>query len=419
MLYQLALEAGKKRLSEQTFFVHQGDLIPVVDNFLYALALMRTKVADRILEARNLIERLLPYQLPSGNFPINLHEWPNTNDRFLGAQLLIPIHWINTEFASVLGATLQEKLAESETRLKNYLAQTQTEKPGSDLIDLKVMACCDNPAFEDILQKRDPWLFEVPKNLGEILLALQLIDPSLKDFIPYLQEVTHPSTHQYSGPSLNEYQNGDNPETTLFDLYITALSGVTPERVKKDHPIHLWAAAIQPIECEWKGKGRDFNTYHGEAPDSKHKGLHHFKYLWGDFSHPHSLVCQNGNYTNWSFQPSNDSFNFHFDLNDPQQENQHDVAFFIDYQPIEILINGSPATTFNLGDEVVIKTKEKTFTFHCKGEKGLVGHIMRSNRPSQLAIKGEHRYASFDWAIFLRSVRRTTPYSVDVRLKIT
>ena len=82
MLHNLALEAGKRRLSPQTFFIHQGDLIPVTDNFLYALALMRTKVADRILEARDLLERLLPFQLPSGNFSIHLHEWPNANDRF-------------------------------------------------------------------------------------------------------------------------------------------------------------------------------------------------------------------------------------------------------------------------------------------------------------------------------------------------
>lgn len=419
MLYNLALEAGKKRLSEQTFFVHQGDLIPVVDNFLYALALMRTKVADRILEARDLIERLLPYQLPSGNFPINLHEWPNCNDRFLGAQLLIPMHWITTEFATVLGATLQEKLLDSQARLKDYLIKTEAEKPGSDLIDLKVMACCNNPSLENLLSKKDPWLFEVPKHLGELLMAYQLIDPSLKRFIPYLQDITHPTTHLYAGPSINEYQNMDHAETTLFDLFIAALSGVIPDRVKEDHPCHLWAAAIHPITCEWQPRGKDCNTYHGEVPDSRHKGLHHFRYIWGDHSAPHSLVCQNGNFTTWSFEQEPDSLHFRFDLNEAGQENDRDLAFYLDYQPIEISINGSPATTFNLGDEVVIKTKEKNFTFHFKGEKGLVGHIMRGNRSSQLAIKGEHRYSSFDWVIFLRSVRRSTPYSVDVSLKIT
>lgn len=329
------------------------------------------------------------------------------------------MHWITTEFGTVLGATLHEKLVKSQAALKEFLSKTYAERPGSDLIDLKIMACCGDPNIEELLKKQDPWLFEVPKHLGELMLAYQLIDPELKRFIPYLEDVTHPATQLYSGPPLNEYQSKRNAETTLFDLYVAALSGDIPERIKEDNPIHLWAAAIQPITWEWKPKGIDANTYHGEVPESRHKGLHHFKYLWGDIDAPHSLVCQNGNFLKWQFTSGEEELRFHFELDEPREDNDRDIAFFLDYQPIEIAINGVPATTFSLGDEVVIRTEKRTFKFKFKGEKGLVGHIMRGNRPAQISTKGEYRYSSFDWMIFLRSARRPTPFNADLTLTIT
>ncbi len=47
MMHELALEAGKKRLSAQTHFIQNGDLIPVVDNFLFSLALLKTKKQNK------------------------------------------------------------------------------------------------------------------------------------------------------------------------------------------------------------------------------------------------------------------------------------------------------------------------------------------------------------------------------------
>jgi hypothetical protein len=418
MLHQLALEAGKKRLSAQTFFVHQGDLIPVVDNFLYALALMRTKVADRVMEARDLIERLLPFQSESGNFPIHLHEWPNCNDRLIGAQILIPMHWITTEFGAVIGGTLHEKLMKSQAKLKQFVSQTQAEKPASDLTNIKTMICTGDSSYQAILDKNDPWLFHVPKNLGEMLVAYQLIDPNLSRYLSHLSQVTHKHTHLFTGAPVNEYQDGEMPETTLFDLYVAALTGHIPPRVKKDHPIHLWAAAIQPIEAEWIPQGKDFDIYQGTAPDSKHKGQHHFRYTWGDLETPYTLVCQGGNISNWNFDNKANTFNFTFDLSGYDYENDRDVMFYLNYQPMQHFVSEKPATMFSLNDNVCIKTKDRTFDFKFEGEKGLVGHIMRGNRPAQIAVKGENRYASYDWTLFLRSVRRATPYQIDVSLTI-
>lgn len=415
MLHQLALEAGKKRLSAQTSFVHQGDFIPVVDNFLYALALMRTRVADRVLEARDLLERLLPFQTESGLFPINLHEWPNCNDPTIGVQLLVPIHWMLKEFGAVLGSDLQERLTRTQKLLQQQLKQFQTEKKASDFTSFKIDACLSGaqPLPEN------GWLIHVPKNLGEILAISQISDTSLGTFLPYLSQITHPATHLYSGPPVNEFQDGTEPETTLFDLYIAALTGKIPERVKKDHPIHLWAAVIEPFTTEWKPAGVDFSHYQGTVNESRYKGLHHFRYQWGELTQPHSMVCQGGNFNVWKLDTHGNRFDFEFNLESYDFENERDLIIYFNYQPAIFTINGVPANTFNLGDAVQVKTNDKTFDFKFIGEKGLVGHIMRGNRLSQIAAKGDQRYAAYDWVLFLRSVRRPVPYKLNLQLTIT
>lgn len=416
MLNQLALDAGKKRLSASTQFVQDGERIATCDNFLYALALLKTKVAERVLEARGLISRLLPFQNENGNYPTYIHEWPDCKDIFIGTDLIVPLHFIATQHATALGSDLRDKVVRSLDQLQHYLKNAQAEISGPELIQYKTAFCC---GLKHPIENRNPWIFEVPKNLGEFLFAYQVIDPTLKEFIPYLQDITHPTTHCYSGAPVNEYQDELVPETTLFDFFVAALSNNYPERLKIDRPINLWAAAIetQP-ESNWQPNGRSFNTYHNPIPENRIKGMHHFKYLWGNYAHPHSLVCQAGNFSDWVFSTEFDQFRFEFNLKTQEEENSRDVEFFLDYQPLEFLVNGLTATTFTLDDKVTLKTKDKTFEFSFEGPEGLVGHIMRGNRPAQIGTKNGNRYNSYDWGLFFRALQRPTPYRLVVHLSI-
>src|ERR1700737_1946760 len=100
-LTELAVNAGRSFQSSQTGFVHHyyhaendqdAHAIPLLENFLFALALLRTKTAENMTEAKTMIDRLLWFQSPceesKGNFPIYLHDYPLCRDWWLGIHLL-------------------------------------------------------------------------------------------------------------------------------------------------------------------------------------------------------------------------------------------------------------------------------------------------------------------------------------------
>src|SRR5438105_2193850 len=98
-LLEMALSAGRNWQSPQTGYVQycyniqdesRHDTIPTLENVLFAYALMRSRLADNINEAKDLLNRLLFFQnkendASHGNFPIYLHEFPFCKDRLLGA----------------------------------------------------------------------------------------------------------------------------------------------------------------------------------------------------------------------------------------------------------------------------------------------------------------------------------------------
>ncbi len=63
---ELALKAGRKRQSTLTGFVHycsehpekSSETIPTYENFCFALALLRSRIAENVLEAKALLEKL-------------------------------------------------------------------------------------------------------------------------------------------------------------------------------------------------------------------------------------------------------------------------------------------------------------------------------------------------------------------------
>ncbi len=80
---ELNLAAAKKRKSKQTGFIHHcyedpknSDTIPVIENFCYAEALLRSRLAENVLEGRALLEKLKAFEI-DGLYPVYLHEYPN------------------------------------------------------------------------------------------------------------------------------------------------------------------------------------------------------------------------------------------------------------------------------------------------------------------------------------------------------
>src|SRR5689334_5032749 len=79
-LVDLVVAAGRRRQSLRTRFIHDEELIPLYENFCFALALFRQKTAACVTEGKELIIRLLAFQAVDGNFPTYLHDFPRCFD---------------------------------------------------------------------------------------------------------------------------------------------------------------------------------------------------------------------------------------------------------------------------------------------------------------------------------------------------
>ena len=107
---ELAVASGKKYCHPDTRFITLQNtslegFIPLYENFLYALTLLRSKTQENILEARALLERLFYFQHPDafGNFPLFIHEFPHARDHMQAVRILTVLVWIQRDFTAVLG----------------------------------------------------------------------------------------------------------------------------------------------------------------------------------------------------------------------------------------------------------------------------------------------------------------------------
>lgn len=191
---ELALTAGRKRQSPVTGFVHHcyenpdhcQETIPVYENFCFALALLRSRTVDNILEARALLEKLLAFEV-GGHFPVYLHEFPRCRFEGLRSKLSSVIFYILRDFQTVLGESLPAQLQ----KLLEPGVQTPAERALARIHD---------------------W------------------DPMALTFV---------------GP---QQQERGEPALTLDDLFMAEWSGKFPSRVLKDHPVHLQASLVFPCE---------------------------------------------------------------------------------------------------------------------------------------------------------------------------
>ncbi len=194
---ELALRAGRLRQSPKTGFIHEGDTIPLLENYAFALSLLRSRQVDFVLEAKSLLEKLLPFGLS-----VHLHEFPLERDSYLGRRLYPYLFWTLREFSSILGEELR-------TSLQNRLALLS--KP----------TLPENP--------------QTPQQWADYLIVCQLdnLDPT-----PALRQ-WDPHAFAFVG---SQSQEKYEPAVTLYDLFVPELS----RRALEDHPIHIKASVIRP-----------------------------------------------------------------------------------------------------------------------------------------------------------------------------
>lgn len=474
-----ALAAGRFYQSEQTGFVHlyQGggdqhaQTIPLLENVLFVLALFRSRLVEQVQEAKKLLKALLVFQNQQpgedcGNFPVYLHEYPACHDPALALQLLAPFYWILKHFAHILGTDLKQHLEKAVRLALEQSIRCHQAKSFPYFLAVRLAAAqyvyglmWDNKIWQEQgseeleqLSHRQLEGWQTTKHLADILVGLQMVHPELSQS-PWsslwqrMNQTWHASLASYIGPCVREWQEGEEPQVNLYDLFGGFFFGKFSRRASLLSPCHLHGILIQPSLDKFDSKETslvvegDLNKQAWRLVSTNHwaytvlekkapfqpivdKTHTPFRYIWGDLHRLHTLVCQGGNIEKIDYQEKEDSLILNFDLreqsSDLEDNLKREIEFFIDFHPeFNFRLNGLASTTFELGQRIELSFAQKQIGIVfdlIEGEGYFLGHIMRGNRPSQIDKKGEKRFLAYDWTFFLRTIRRQSHCKIRATL---
>lgn len=437
--------------------------IPIVENALYALALFHTRTMENINEGKELISKLLHLQskegeFTTGNFPVYFHEYPHCCDRLLVVNLLPPFYWILKLYASVLGTELKKKLEVSLLKGLEHSLKAYREKKLPFSFSLKIGASAlavgrllQNQEWEKIGEGIVQELcapqalnsLYSPGICGDVMISLQMIYSEISlsswGFLwTYLVKTWHRGTCCYIGPPLKDYQYGKEPQPTIYDLFFGVLTGEFSHRALLPSSCLLQGVLIRPSQDQlpvfsypftyeteinggkWHVEQGDHYayctfTYDQQALNLPEKGLHELRLIWGSQKLVHTFVCQGGNSKQTTLVNRADGVDFYFVLGeqppvDDREKSREAIFYFDAFEGQQITVEDQKTTTFQLGEHVNIVSDSFNIQVQfelVEGDGAFFGHLMKGNRPSQLANKGENRYQSYDWQLFMRTLRRS------------
>lgn len=482
-LIEMALAAGRRMQSIQTGFVHYcyqsqdedvQQAIPVYENVLFVLALLRTRTVENMTEAKVLLEKLLAFQNDRKekslhNFPIYLHEYPNCWDHFLGINLLTPFYWILKYFGHVLGQDLKIKLEKSVKDLLTYGLKIQEEMKLPYKVEVRFAASRvafttlwddkngiekGNKVLELLHEQGTTDLWDSTDCLSDLLVSLQMVysiiaESPWKGFWKYLLQTWHYASSTYVGPCVKEKQKREEPLVSLYDYFMGYFSGQYAARTKIMNVCQLRAVLIHPsddhivegVSCELVGLyGNNKWALRNEKEWALtllekqeilnpvlDKTYTPFRFAFGDTLRGHALVNQGSYASKIEYQNDEKESVLFFHLEEgadlENRERQRELSFYIDFHPeTQILVEGKPSTTFELGQKVEIESSSRKIEllFDCiEGTGQFLGHISRGNRPSQVEVKGDKRFLAYDWHLFIRTIRRKSKCLLRVKIKQT
>jgi hypothetical protein len=483
-LLEMATSCGRNWQSSQTGFIHYSynqldedchHGIPLYENLLYALALMRSRHTENVNEGKEILSKILHFQhkdegKSKGNFPIYIHDFPRCYSSSQAVRLLPVLYWIHKNFHHILGGELKGRLEISMKMALENIHHLHLDKTLSYALLMKAAACLKavghlfhnskiSSEGDAIFKKMErgnhipDW--NSPSTLGDILIAMQMVYPSLsespeKELWEHLSMTWHRSSQSYCGLGWNEFQRGNDPQPTIYDYFLGYFGHRFSYRGLMDYPVQLQAALVHPSDDELPrlelpahkiGKIHGLTylvcqnsgfAYSASAKDLEldaqmgEKGFHLYKLLWGSDCNINSLVCQGTNspkvelsaydYETTLFMtlPPKGSQNYF-------EKNQEISLFVNQSENLKITVRGTPATTFRLGEELIISDNNievrAIFSMH-EGHGSFFGHIMKGNRHSQTELKGPHRFDAYDWQIFLRSILRDKSCVIKVQLQV-
>lgn len=438
-IIEIAVASGRQLQSPETQLIHYhpqaiegpAQSIPLYENMLFCLALMRTKTHEAIIEAKGLLDRLLYFQqldesLPNyGSFPVHLHDYPVCYDHFLSVRLLPVLFWMQKDFSCVFGEVLQKRVSKAYEKLVLFLNSLDARMELPYWVRLKIGMATT------IVEEMNPTI------IGEVLSACQMHAlPLPEPFLQYLSATWHNATKCYVGPQVKLQQAGFEPACTLYDYYLGYLSGALPARALKPQVTALQAALIHPWHCEllpisdlagsnWMvHKEKEWAVSLMAQAREANSGFYPFFFAIAN----HTLVLDIPKGQLLEFKYTEDhQVELILEIGEESFSDNIEKAvacsFFIDdTKGIDFIIASVKASAFSLNDPVQLQMNGAKIQLQwelLEGEGIFMGHLNKGNRPSQLLDSGKNRYSAFDLQLFLRAVRGKSKCRLKVLLSIT
>lgn len=385
---ELTLSAAAAAHNPKTGWIHPGaGEIPLLENCVWVLALFRSRLAENVLLGKDLLEKLLEFEV-EGNFPVCLHEYPQCKDRDFSLELLPVFHWLLFSFRSALGDALSLRLECLVGRILSHAYKMHRQRPLCLASELRLKSW-----FEP--HNIPSWTPESPEEWSSALISDQMaasLHPSYCSLLAAAAQQWHPQLAVYMGP---QDQDHAEPKVTLYDLFMGHYFGLYSRRALQDHRTALLAALVHPFEEE------RVEIAHPPIPC---RVDHPFSLYWGSPEKLHSFVLD----AQRAFCTAGDNcILVHLPPSTiPEGQDAVELSFFCNLEASSgIRIGGVRATTFQLGDVIALNDSLRLQIALETGEGRFFGHILRANRPSQ---KGKNlKFETYDWQIALRTIRRS------------
>lgn len=470
-LTQLAMVAGRFLQSSQTGFVHYcerpidetvRDTIPLYENFLFALSLLRNHKAECRQEGSVLLGKLLAFQIneteQKGLFAIYLHEYPNCRDQVAQIRLLPVFFFLLYKLPIPLHGDLLEALKHAAINLLNALNQLDAlhlpiglgmqwaaafslfgqelkhkdwHKKGKELLNV----------WKERAENLENPLYFQPKQIADVLVALQMLYSNIQEspwhfFWTRISESWHTGFASYVGPHIYGLQKEEEPEVTLYDLYMGYFSHSYSRRALACQPLHLQGALVQPSNerletpplpfertgtfnerewLVWQHSAYACAMIQKRAEDVPGHGFTPFVLYFGDLNTTHSLICsgQGAQEVDWMVIEGGIALICRLPEEVPSEAKQRnrELSFYLDQTDATWVEVGAEkrSTVFQIGEQIFLcgtyPKIQLRFGLH-EGDGHFFGHIHPGNRPSQNATGGKNRFALFDRQIFLRTLHR-------------
>jgi len=455
ILVEQAVRAAKIHTSEHTGFVtDQYGRIALYDNFLFVLALFRTKSQEHVQEGIKLLEKLLYFQqrfsdvAAHGAFSVFLHDYPLYVDLRTSIRILRVLYWLQKEFRHVLSRPFMKKIDEA---IEDLAAYCKNEYEAHDLplylalsIEALLFAFSKIEVSRIVIQKQELALLS-PEYLAECIASYH-VAPTLCKYgplWPYLTESLYVPSLLYAGPAFSLEQEGSEPKVSLYDYYMAVFKENLTKRVQGD-ALHVLQGALVRNAHELQEKVLPAQVHEsiGEFSWSRYckeafsiscitgVPLAHQKRNFFPFylvSQRHTLVMQQsvGTVEGYSYDDKKITFEVSFEKELFLQEKELPkvLCFWFDNtSSTKLTVGGEKASCIPLTESMDITLSSLQIAMTAKklsGDGEFVWHVIRSNRPSQVSIPGaKERQKAYDVELFLRPLRATQDCRIEFVLTL-